>query len=159
MIFLTVGHKEFDRLVKNMDEIVSEIDDEVIMQIGDKPAYFPKHAKFFRFVTRGEIDGYFQNTKLIVAHCSTGAILIARKYFKPIIMVPRYHDRGEHIDDHQLELAKILENNDSMRGVFVLYDISKLKSTIQLALHTVPKYEESISKVNLINTIRDYIGQ
>jgi len=159
MIFVTVGHKEFDRLVKSIDEIAKRINDELVIQIGDRPKYFPKNAKYFRFITRNEIEEYFRNTKLIISQCSTGAIINARRYSKPIIMIPRDHRRGEHIDGHQLQLAKILEGDKSMKGVYILYDLSQLEPIIQLALKVTPKYTESSNKQRLINTIRDFINR
>lgn len=159
MIFVTVGHKEFDRLVKNIDQIANRLDDELVIQIGDKPRYFPKNAKYFRFITRKEIDEYFRNTKLIISQCSTGAIINGRRYSKPIIMIPRDHRLGEHFDGHQLQLAKILESDTSMKGVYILYDLKQLESTIRAALNVTPKYTESSNKQKLINAIRDFINR
>lgn len=158
MIFVTVGHKDFDRLIKKMDEIANKPDQEIIMQIGDKPKFFPKNTKYFRFVTRKEIEDYFRKANLIISHCSTGAIMNARKYSKPIIMVTRDYRLGEHVDDHQIQLAKMLERDKLMKGVYIIYDLDMLEQTIKIALNSTPKFTESIGKERLICIIRDFIS-
>jgi len=159
MIFVTVGHKEFDRLIKKMDEIAIEIGDEVVEQVGDRPKYLPKNVKYFRYVTRKEVDDYFRNADLIISHCSNGSIIRAINYSKPLIMVPRFSSFGEHIDDHQVEFAKTLIEQKRIQGIRFVFDIEMLKRTIEEAL----KNKENVRNLSedrkcLINTIHSFIS-
>ncbi len=160
MIFVTVGHKEFDRLIEKMDLISKDLDREVIMQIGDLPKYFPENARFSRFFTRREIEEYYQKSKLTISHCSIGSIINAMKCSKPLIMVPRYARYGEYgakVDEHQLNFARNIES-EKISGLKIIYDINELKVAIvemlnsnDLKLH----YQDGHKKI--IKTISDFV--
>lgn len=159
MIFVTVGHKEFDRLIKKMDEIANEISDEVVAQVGDRPNYLPKKMNYFRYVTRNEVDDYFQKSDLIISHCSNGSIIRAINYSKPLIMVPRFSSLGEHIDDHQVEFAKTLIEQKSIKGIRFVFDISMLKDIIEEVFKNRGNvYCVSEDRKSLINTIYSFIS-
>jgi len=129
MIFCTVGSTNFDfsRLVKKMDDISKSIDEKVVLQIGGTK-YTPKYAEYFKFKSRKEIGKYYNESKIIVGHAGTGTIITAFRYNKPIIIVPRRKKFNEAVDDHQLEIAKKLEDNGM---VIVVYDINNLKKTLE----------------------------
>ena len=159
MIFVTVGHKEFDRLIRNMDDITNETGKEAIMQIGDRPKYFPVNAKYSRFLTHAEIDACFQKAQVIIAHCSIGPIINARKYSKPLIMVPRMYYYREHVDDHQLEFAKMLTKQKYIQGIKLVFDIKDLKKIIEEISESKEKVfsKTSEDKARLLSTLNRFI--
>ncbi|MGA2916372.1 MAG: glycosyltransferase [Sedimentisphaerales bacterium] len=159
MILVTVGHKEFDRLIKKMDELVNKIDDEVVMQIGDRPKYVPKNSKCFRFLTREEIDNYYREADLIISHCSVGVLLRAQKYFKPIIVVPRQYALKEHVDDHQVEFADMLIEQNNIQGINFIFDIDELGDTIERMLQDKKGFAMKTfgERECLINTLKDFV--
>jgi UDP-N-acetylglucosamine transferase subunit ALG13 len=57
------------------------------------------------FMTRPEFEETYARATLVVGHAGTGTILAARRHGKPLIVVPRRHDLGEHRNDHQVETA------------------------------------------------------
>ncbi len=125
MIFVTVGmhYQGFERLIRKMDEIAGKIDEEVVMQIGSTQ-YTPKFARYFDFVdSDSTIMDYFRNARVIVSHAGAGTLLNTLILGKPIIVVPRLKEFGEHIDDQQLELAKHLSDQGK---VFALLDTDDL---------------------------------
>jgi len=126
MIFVTIGSAvkgiEFTRLIKKMDEIAGKVDEEVVMQIGTVP-YEPQSAKYFRYAPYQENLSYFQKASLVVGHGGTGTILNALRFQVPIVVVPRRHDYGEHVDDHQVELAQQLKGNELIEVVYELEDL------------------------------------
>ena len=130
MIFVTVGNSikgvEFHRLIRMMDEIAEEMKEEVVAQIGFMEER-PKHLWFFSYLNYTEVLHYFQTATLIIGHCGVGTIINGLAYQKPIILVPRSSAYGEHIDDHQFELARKLRG---MEGIFVVENIDALKGTI-----------------------------
>jgi len=132
MIFVTVGmhYQGFERLIKKMDEIAGKIDEEVIMQVGSTK-YKPNNAKYFDFVDDDErILEYFRQARIIVSHAGAGTLLNALYFGKPIIVVPRLKEFGEHVDDQQIELAEA---------------ISKMGWGI--AVYDVDGFEDALSKV------------
>ncbi len=161
MIFVTLGSAvkgiEFTRLINKMDEIAGKIDKEVIMQIGTVP-YEPQNAKYFRYASYQENLSYFQKALLVVGHGGTGTILNALKFQIPIIVVPRRHHYGEHVDDHQVELAQRLVGNDLIK---VVYDIEDLESAVKEMLERrgkVGKGKPYAERDTLIKTIKDFVG-
>jgi beta-1,4-N-acetylglucosaminyltransferase len=161
MIFVTLGSAvkgiEFTRLINKMDEIAGKIDEEVIMQIGTVP-YEPKNAKYFRYASYQENLSYFQKSSLVVGHGGTGTILNALRFQIPIVVVPRRHHYGEHVDDHQVELAQRLVGNELIK---VVYDIEDLESAVREMLYRgkeVDKEMISPEKETLIKTIKNFVG-
>lgn len=160
MIFVTAGHKEFDRLIKQMDSISINIETEIIMQIGYKPSYLPKNTEYFNFIQRNEIDGYFQRAELIISHCSVGVLLRAQKHLKPLIMVPRQHILKEHVDDHQVGFARMLIEHNNVEGIELVFDINDLQDIIERVMQDKkPVALKSFGqKKNLIETLQNFVS-
>lgn len=130
MIFATVGNSikgvEFYRLINKIDEIALELNEEIVAQIGFIDQY-PKNIKWFSYLNFNEILSYFEKASIIIGHGGVGTVINAVTYKKPLIIVPRSSIHGEHLDDHQRELAAKLRG---LRGIFVVDDIEDLKTTV-----------------------------
>jgi UDP-N-acetylglucosamine transferase subunit ALG13 len=151
MIFVTVGTSSwnFTRLIKEMDHIAEEINEEVIIQIGyDK--YEPKNAKYFRTTTKEEMERLYESARIIVSHAGIGAIISAIKHNKPIIVIPRRMEYGEHFDNHQVDIARELEREGIVKVVWDIKEIGKV-----LRDETI-NYEFRKNK-RLVITLREYI--
>ena len=138
MIFVTVGLMVgFERLIKKMDEIAGEIDEKVVMQIG-YTEYQPKNAEYFKFKDDfKEIQKMYLDARIIVSHAGAGSIMTALEFNKPLVIIPRRKKYGEHIDDHQLEIAKELEKDERIK---VIYDVDKLnKNIMKKNIKYIPK--------------------
>jgi UDP-N-acetylglucosamine transferase subunit ALG13 len=160
MILVTAGHKEFNRLIKEMDSISKDIDEEVIMQIGYKPSYFPRNGKYYHFIQRSEIDEYFKRAELIISHCSVGVLLRAQKHSKPIIMVPRQYVLKEHVDDHQVGFAKMLIEQNNIQGIKFVFDIDELGNTIEQVLQErkAVSVKSFGQRDNLVKTLENFVS-
>jgi UDP-N-acetylglucosamine transferase subunit ALG13 len=123
-----------------MDLIAAEIEEEVIFQIGNT-SYFPQNGRYFRYTTYIDSIKFLQEARLIVSHCSTGAVINAKKFGKPLVVVPRRKAYGEHFDEHQIELAQVIEKEGSVR---VVYDIKRLKEEV-LRILSEEKEENLVS--------------
>ncbi len=162
MIFVTIGSAvegiEFTRLIKEMDEIAGRIDEEVIMQIGTVP-FEPKKAKYFRYTSYQENLSYFQKASLVVGHGGTGTILNALRFQVPIVVVPRKHEYGEHVDDHQVELSQRLIGNELIK---VVYDIGNLGPAVKEMLEqgkTLRGQKTFPEREALIKSIKDFVDR
>lgn len=116
MIFVTVGTRTegFDRLVTWMDDLATETDHAVRMQIGHS-ATVPDNAEWFRFVDDvSEIDALTRSADLVVGHGGAGTILTTLEAGTPIVCVPRLERHGENYDDHQLQLTRRLADRDTI---------------------------------------------
>jgi len=130
LIFVTVGNSikgvEFHRLIDKINGIAEDLQEEIIAQIGFIDEH-PKNIKWFSYLSFNEVLSYFKQASIIIGHGGVGTIINAITYKKPLIIVPRSSTYGEHLDDHQLELAEQLRG---LEGIFVVEDIEKLKTTV-----------------------------
>jgi len=130
MIFVTVGthYLGFERLIKKMDEISAEIDEEVIAQIGSTN-YQPKNMTYFTFIQdEKKLLELYRDARVIVTHAGAGTLLTISNYEKPVVIVPRLKKFNEHIDDHQLELTEVFIKKEEAE---VVYDIKNLKIALK----------------------------
>jgi len=141
----------FDRLIKEMDKIAGRVDEEVIIQIGET-TYEPKSARYFRFASNEEIDRLYEDARVVVCHAGVGSILTALEHGKPVIAVPRRKKYGEHVDDHQVEIARELEKEGRILAV---YDVNELED----ALHTISANPVHVgsNRMRLVNALKEYI--
>ncbi|MCD6291577.1 MAG: hypothetical protein J7M34_13845 [Anaerolineae bacterium] len=97
MIFVTVGHTDFDALIQAMDRLAAEMDEEVVMQIGSG-SYEPQHARYFRYAPA--LEPYMEQANLVVSHGGLGVIVEALGLGKRVVCVPNpnvYYDHQVHL--------------------------------------------------------------
>lgn len=130
MIFVTVGTHEqsFTRLVKKIDDLVGEkiIDEKVFIQTGYTD-YIPKHCEYASMIDNALMEQYSKEAKIVITHGGPGSIMTPFGFGKIPIVVPRQHECGEHVDNHQVKFTNKLE---SAQKVIAVYDIEKLADTI-----------------------------
>jgi len=56
------------------------------------------------------LEEAIRSADLVVAHAGTGIALTAFRAGKCPVLVPREHARGEHVDGHQMQTARLLES-------------------------------------------------
>ena len=153
MIFVTIGMhtKGFDRLVKKMDEIAGNIDEEVIIQTGGT-SFKPQNAKWFDFTTEEDIKELCRKASVVVTHAAM-SILDAWEQGKPVVVVPRLKKYGEVIDDHQLDFAKELEKEGR---VVAIYDVNMLEDALKRANVEPSKVAKDR---RLVSALKNYIAQ
>jgi beta-1,4-N-acetylglucosaminyltransferase len=106
MIFVTVGTHDqpFDRLVRAADELAARIDEPVTVQRGVS-RFQPRRAQAFDWATTGEMDEWIDRARVVIAHAGAGTMISVFRRGKPLIVIPRLREHGEHYNDHQMELA------------------------------------------------------
>jgi len=106
VIFATVGtHQQpFPRML----DALRTLDDEIVLQYGHnpRPDGFARAEPFLPFETVLELIAEASN---VITHAGVGSILCAREAGHVPIVVPRLAAKGEHVDDHQVELTRALE--------------------------------------------------
>lgn len=124
MIFVAVGTQlPFDRLVRAVDQWAEQArHHEVVAQIGTG-TYVPKFLTWERMIGPEAFRAYVEHCELVVAHAGIGTILSALELGKPVIVLPRKAEYGEHRNDHQLATA---ERFSTRRLVSVAQDESQL---------------------------------
>jgi len=133
MIFVILGSQKFkfNRLLQYIDDLIIEdvIDEEVFAQVGYSD-YIPKHYHFCKFLEREEFLNKINESTSVISHAGTGAIISALKSKKKCISIPRLLEFEEHVDDHQMEIAKIFSD---LGYIFQATNLMELKEGIYLA--------------------------
>ena len=159
MIFVTLGTQkfQFDRILKELDKLIDEnkLKKEDIMVQNVCQEYQPKNFKPFRLKPQEEIDKITNDAEIIITHSGTGSIINSLKMGKRIIIVPRRKEFGEHVDNHQLELAEVFHEK---YNIPVVTEMDELYDVIQKINEYEPiKWEEN--NTSLINSIENKINQ
>ncbi|WP_434529983.1 glycosyltransferase (plasmid) [Haloarcula sp. NS06] len=155
MIFATVGTSPdgFDRLVRGVDAIAPALGEPVTAQVGHGE-YIPENINWFRFTDKEEIHELYRTASVVVAHAGAGTLSTALSYERPVVILPRREERGEHNDDHQTELATALSDRP---GVQVVSETDELNSAIERARSESP---DSVSTDrSLVQFLSGYINE
>ena len=154
MIFVITGTQkfEFNRLLKAIDVLLAnkKITDKVFAQTGYS-TYIPQNYEYSGYLSMSEFNKYINEASLIVCHSGAAAINSSLKASKIVVVVPRLQKFNEHVDDHQLEIAKKYNDANLLE---VCYDIEKLYEHIEIA-----KKKEFAKLENNQNKIVDIIGK
>lgn len=111
MIFATCGssHFPFERMMTALAELPAS---DLHVQHG--PAIPPPCAWARRYMPFGEVGEQMDLADLVVTHAGVGSILSAvRAGHRPIVF-PRLKRYGECVDDHQAELAEVLQERHTV---------------------------------------------
>jgi UDP-N-acetylglucosamine--N-acetylmuramyl-(pentapeptide) pyrophosphoryl-undecaprenol N-acetylglucosamine transferase len=110
----------FERLVKRLLEILPA-DADVLWQTGDTDVSGLGIVGHHTIPER-ELSEAIRAADVLVAHAGVGTALAALEVGKCPILVPRRFSHGEHVDDHQIQIAREL----SRRGLAVTSDADEL---------------------------------
>ena len=157
MIFVVLGTQKFqcNRLLEQIDKLIEskEISQDVFAQIGHS-TYKPKNFCFADFLNKDEFEKKMSDCDLLITHSGVGTIISGIDKNKKIIVYPRLKKYGEHIDDHQLEIAEAFAGKNY---VLLCAEDDNLKEIIEKSEKF--KFEKYISHNKVIlKTINDFIS-
>jgi UDP-N-acetylglucosamine transferase subunit ALG13 len=132
VIFVTIGSMfPFDRLIRGMDAWARDhAPVEILAQIG-AGSYVPEHMPWMRRLDQAAFARTVAGARLIVAHAGMGSVITAGQSGRPIVLLPRLRERGEHTTDHQVATANWLRPKP---GIYVADRDGDLASRIAEAL-------------------------
>ncbi len=153
MIFVTVSLDihPFERLIKKADEIAAKIEEEVIIQ--GCIDYETNNAKYIKHTTREKMLKLIEEARLVISHAGAGTIIQVFEHHKPLIVVPRMKQFGEHYNDHQIEIANQIKDR---KGIKVVYDIDELENIMDFSEKPDCNFK---GKITLVNEIKNYLSQ
>lgn len=124
MIFVTVGthHQPFQRLLDGLADLDGS---ELTVQYGpgNPPAGVEKAVAYMSFE---EMLEQLARADRVITHAGVGSILCARREGHLPVVVPRRHELGEHVDEHQAELTRALAERASVIPVWDMADLAAL---------------------------------
>lgn len=126
MIFATVGTQlPFDRLINALDAWAGARPDqpEVFAQVGPTDLK-PAHIEFSTFLTPDEHDRRMNEATVVVGHAGMGTIIGSLQLGKPVVIMPRKAQLGEHRNDHQLATAARFAERPGVRVATDEYELA-----------------------------------
>ncbi len=157
-LFVPLGTQKFPfgRLIEALNTLVDDgtyQPEEIVMQ----SAVYPIEPKFthYMMIPTDEFNRMIDNAELVMTHSGENTIIVTMEKHKKFLIVPRFHELGEHVDNHQLEIAEVMEDK---YDVVVCRDMAHLKECIEKA--KTHQYKPWVSdSAQLIEYVRNCINQ
>jgi UDP-N-acetylglucosamine transferase subunit ALG13 len=137
VIFVTVGTQlPFDRLISAVDRWAgTACRRDVFAQIGPT-RLAPRHIEHAGFISPELCSEQMASADAIVAHAGIGTIITALELAKPVLVMPRRAEFGEHRTDHQLGTARRFAE---LGRVSVAYDEAELPAALDQLCRVLPQ--------------------
>lgn len=157
-LFVPLGTQKFPftRLVEGLNKLVIEgiySAEEIVMQASVyevKPLF-----RYYKLIPNDEFNTYINNAEVVITHSGVNSIISCMSLKKKLIIVPRMKYYGEHVDDHQMEIAELME---SKFDVIVVRDMKDLQNAIEKArTHNYKSWSSKNSE--LIEAVKRVIGE
>jgi UDP-N-acetylglucosamine transferase subunit ALG13 len=109
MIFVSVGTHEapFDRMLRTVLEL--GLDEELVVQHGPSTVRSDAASVQTEYLSFDDVVSYIRQARAVVMHAGVGSVMISLANGKRPIVMARRHEFDEHVDDHQVELARRME--------------------------------------------------
>lgn len=153
MILLTVGTQlPFDRLVEHVDRLAPELHEPIVAQIGASKCSC-RNIEAKQNYEPAEFSELIKSCTKIISHAGIGTILNARKFGKPIIIIPRLAKFGEHRNDHQIATCNSLSGNV---GIHTVLELGQLTAEL-INTYTATEISDAPhqNQLNLIRFIKN----
>lgn len=129
LIFVTTGTQfAFDRLISQVNEWAGEKKSiRVIAQTANSEKSFD-NIETVDFLTPKEYSSYIEQSKVIVGHAGMGTIITGFEQKKPLILMARKYEFGEHRNNHQQSTVDKFTNT---KGIYIANDEKQLLTLLQ----------------------------
>lgn len=125
-LFVTVGleQRPFDRFLKAVDQGIERriFPLETLVQRGHSN-HIPERCPSVPFLPYDEMVDALKSSDVVIAHAGVGTLLQCLHQKKIPILYPRRARLGEHVDDHQIMFAQVIE---ARKRALVAYDPERL---------------------------------
>lgn len=154
MIFAIAGTQlPFPRMMNALDEMAERVGRQITAQTAD-PSFTPKTIRAVDFLRGEAFEAEMARSRLIVAHAGIGAIMAAANLSKPIIIMPRRADLGEHRNDHQLATARRFAD---VPGITVVETAEELEKALFASDYQPVTMGNQSRLISLISAVSDAI--
>ena len=137
LVLLGTQNNSFHRLLEEIERNIKDetIKEEVIVQAGYTK--FQSHnMRIIDLMSKEQLSKFQDEADLIITHGGVGSIISSIEKGKKVIAVPRMHEYGEHVNNHQLEIVEDFNNKGYIIGIEKVED---LKQAIKKAKKFEPK--------------------
>lgn len=155
-LFVPLGTQKFPfgRIITALNQQVDKGKykaDEIVMQ----SALYPINPKFTHFglIPNEDFNRYMRESEVVVTHSGVNSIISCMEMGRPLVVCPRLHEYGEHVDNHQMEIATLMRDK---YDVLICTDMKDLPELIEKA--KTHKYKPWVShRVELLEAIKGLI--
>ena len=128
MILVLVGtqNNSFHRLLEEIEKNIKDeiIKDEIIVQAGYTK--FQSHRmRIIDLMSKEQLEKFQDEADLIITHGGVGSIISSVEKGKKVIAVPRMHEYGEHVNNHQKEIVKDFNDKGYIIGIEKVEDLKQ----------------------------------
>ncbi len=131
MIFVITGTEAypFNRLISEIDKLKMEknITDEVYIQLGSC-TFKPEFCTWDNWLPFDKMCENIKKADIVITHAGAGTTLLCLDLGKKPIIVTRQKRYNEHLDDHQVPFAKMME---SLEYAIVAYDVREIRGCME----------------------------
>lgn len=154
LVLLGTQNNSFIRLLEGIQENINKgiITDSVIVQSGFTK-FESKDMKIFSMMDKNEFSKLQDEADLIITHAGVGSIISSLEKGKKVIVVPRLKRYNEHVNDHQIQIAKKFKQQGYVKYVINIKNLGKVIKSMD---KFVPK-EYKKSESNVISIIENFI--
>lgn len=132
MIFVTVGthEQQFNRLVGYMDRLKgnNSIEEDVIIQTGFS-TYEPVNCSFSSLFPYKIMVKNMEKARIVITHGGPSSFIMPLQLGKIPVVVPRQHQFGEHVNDHQVAFCRAVA--ERLGNILLVEDIHTLEDIIR----------------------------
>ena len=134
LVLLGTQNNSFHRLLEEVEKNIEDgtIKEEVIVQAG-YTKYITHKMRIIDLMSQKQLNEFQDEADLIITHGGVGSIISSIEKGKKVIAVPRLHEYGEHVNNHQLDFARKVAQRQ--KSIIVIENIEDLK-------HTILNYED-----------------
>lgn len=155
-IFATTGTQlPFDRLISSLDDWAGKNKQHTVIAQIARTSKMYNNIEARSFINPIDYELLCETSDVIVGHAGIGTILTAVKYRKPLIVMPRSFELGEHRNEHQQAIVRIFRH---FEGIYV----AKSEANLLRLLDSLPSLrvanaQESDNLSNLRGHIQSII--
>lgn len=154
LVMLGTQKNSFYRLLEEIQRCIDKniINEKVIVQAGSTK-FKSQNMEIFNLIPNEKLKKLIKEANTIITHGGVGSIVTCLKEGKKIIAVPRYHEYGEHVNDHQLQIVQTFDGQGFIKGALNVQDLPGLLKEIKT--FTPNKFISNTQ--NIINMVENYI--
>ena len=158
MIFVITGTEAypFNRLIEKIDRLKEnkKIQDDVFIQLGSC-TFVPEHCSWKQWLSFSEMKEHINNSNIVITHAGAGTTLLCLELGKKPLLVTRKKKYGEHLDDHQVPFARMMEK---LQYAFVAYDVESIENYLGEMVNGVGDMKKMVKNNSaLISFLESYL--
>ena len=157
LVMLGTQNNDFHRLLEEIEKNIENgnINEEVVVQAGFTK-YKSDKMKIFSLTSKENLENLIKQADLIITHAGIGSIEMALEQNKKVIAIPRLKKFREHVNDHQKDIERKLDEKGCLIGID---DVSKLGFALKKVKKFIPKKYEKPKNDEIIYIIKTFIDK